>query len=227
MRVWRTAAVAVLGAVLVLGSAGVASAATGTAATRTGLVVTPTSPVAGQQVYLRAAVKPVLAGPAPTGSVRFLDGSLVLGTASLATNANGIQTAQLIHQFPAGSHTVTAQYLGDAAYAGSTSFPSFEQVAKAPTTTKVSDTATLTKGKYNLIAVVKAVEPKGTPKWAVLPGGTVTFTVDSFAPQAVALSSGRGHITVQLPRGSHTVKVTYSGDSNFAPSSGTLTFTSV
>lgn len=224
MRAWRVAAVTVLGAVLVLGSAGVASA-TGTASTRTGLVVTPTSPVAGQVVYLRAAVKPVNAGPAPTGSVRFLDGSVVLGTASLATNANGIQTAQLLHQFAAGSHTLTAQYLGDATYAGSTSFPSFEQVAKAPTTTKVSDTATLTKGKYNLIAVVKAVEPKGTPKWATLPGGTVTFTVDSFAPQTVALSGGRAHITVQLPAGSNTVKVTYPGDSNFTASSGTLTFT--
>lgn len=227
MRMWRTAAVTVLGAALMLGSAGVASAATGTAATRTGLVVSPTSPVAGQLVYLRAAVKPVTTGAAPSGSVEFLEGTLVLGTASLATSSNGIQIAQLIHQFPAGSHNLTAQYLGDKQYAASTSSSKLEQVAKAPTTTKVSDTATATPGKYNLIAVEKPVEPKGTPLGAVLPSGTVTFTVDNSAPQTVTLNSkSRGHITVQLPAGSHTVKVTYPGDSNFTGSSGTLTFIS-
>lgn len=222
---WRTAAVTILGVGLALASAGVASAATGTAATRTGLVVTPTSPVAGQQVYLRAAVKPVTTGAAPTGSVQFLDGSVVLGTASLATSSNGIQIAQLIHQFAAGSHSLTAHYLGDSTYAASTSSPKIEPVAKAATTTKVSDFATATPGKYNLIAVEKAVEPKGTPTGTVIPGGTVTFTVDNSAPQTATLSGGRCHITVQLAAGSHTVKVTYPGDSNFTGSSGTLTFT--
>lgn len=226
MRLWRTAAAAVLGAGLMLGSAGVASAATGTAASRTGLVVSPTSPVADQLVYLRAAVKPVSPGAAPTGSVQFMDGSIVLGTASLATDSNGVQVAQLIHQFTAGSHSLTAQYLGDSVYAGSTSTPKSEQVAKAPTTTKVSDTATTTPGKYNLITVEKPVEPKGTPLGTVLPTGTVTFTVDHLAPQTATLNSkARGHITVQLSPGSHTVKVTYPGDSNFTGSSGTLTFT--
>jgi hypothetical protein len=116
--------------------------------------------------------------------------------------------------------------LGDSQYAASTSFPAFEQVAKAPTTTKVSDTTTATPHKYNLIAVEKPVEPTGTPSWAVVPSGTVTFTVDNFAPQTAALSGGRSHVTVLLPAGSHTVKVTYPGDSNFTGSSGTLTFVS-
>jgi hypothetical protein len=223
---WRTAAAAILGAGLVLGSVGVASAATGTAPTQTGLVVTPTSPVAGQQVFLRAAVKPVTAGVAPSGSVEFLDGSVVLGTASLATSSSGVQTAHLSHQFAAGSHSLTARYLGDSRYAASTSSPKSEQVAKAPTTTKVSDTTTATPHKYSVIAVEKPVEPMGTPSWAVVPGGTVTFTVDNLAPQTATLSGGRGHITVLLPAGSHTVKVTYPGDSNFTGSSGTLTFVS-
>jgi hypothetical protein len=223
---WRTAAVAVLGAGLMLSSVGVASAATGTAPTHTGLVVTPTSPVAGQLVYLRAAVKPVTAGTAPSGSVQFLDGSLVLGTASLATGSNGIAHAVLIHQFPAGSHNLTAQYLGDNVYAGSTSSAKVEQVAKAPTTTTVSDTTTATRGRYNLITVEKAVEPSGTPPGAVTPGGTVTFIVDKSAPQTATLTGSRTHITVQLPAGSHTVKVTYPGDSNFTGSSGTLSFVS-
>lgn len=225
MGMWRRAAVTVLGAGLLLGSAGVAAAATGTAATRTGLVVSPTAPIAAENVYLRAAVKPVTAGVPPTGSVEFLDGSLVLGTASLATGSNGIAHAILIHQFTAGNHNLTAQYMGDSQYAGSTSAPKAVPVAKAPTTTNVSDTALTTPGRYNLIAVEKAVEPNGTRPGTVIPGGTVTFTVDSSAPQTATLSGGRGHITVQLSAGSHTVKVTYPGDSNFTGSSGTLTFT--
>jgi hypothetical protein len=60
----------------------------------------------------------------------------------------------------------------------------------------------------------------------MVPGGTVAFTLDNFAPQTVALSGGRSHVTVLLPAGSHTVKVTYPGDSNATGSSGTLTFVS-
>lgn len=54
----------------------------------------------------------------------------------------------------------------------------------------------------------------------------MAFTLDNFAPQTVALSGGRSHVTVLLPAGSHTVKVTYPGDSNATGSSGTLTFVS-
>jgi hypothetical protein len=57
----------------------------------------------------------------PTGSVTFLDGTAVLGTATLST-AGGITTATFTTTYvSAGSHSITAAYGGDARSKNSTS----------------------------------------------------------------------------------------------------------
>jgi hypothetical protein len=97
--------------------------------------------------------------------------------------------------------------------------------------TKGASTVTITNnpdaanpGTSTLVAVPKAVSPaKGTPT------GLATFVVDSQAPQIVALTAtGRAQLNgVQFAVGcSHSVRVTYGGDTLFLTSSGTLTFTS-
>ena len=55
------------GGIVTAGAA--AATATGTAATRTVLSTSPSAPLAGQNVNLRAVVKPVTAGSVPTGVV--------------------------------------------------------------------------------------------------------------------------------------------------------------
>ena len=64
------------------------------------------------------AVSDTVAGfNAPTGTVKFLDGATVLGTASQTGSPYTFSTSGL----SAGSHTLTATYSGDARSAGSTS----------------------------------------------------------------------------------------------------------
>ena len=62
--------------------------------------------------------------PPHTGAVRFLDGNSVLGEMSLSGTAATFATATLA----VGSHPLTAVYLGDAAYAGSSSITIVETI---------------------------------------------------------------------------------------------------
>jgi len=85
-------------------------------ATTTTLTSSPNPSQVGQAVTFRAHVTST--GPAPTGKVKFLDGTTGIGLATL----NGSGVAKLIKSTLAvGTHPITAQYLGDAFSAKSTS----------------------------------------------------------------------------------------------------------
>lgn len=204
--------------------AGAASAQTaaGTTGSRTVLTITGTPAVTGQPVYLRAAVKPAAGtGQAPTGTVSFLDGAAVVGTAPLTTSTSGAQIAQLSHGFTAGTHSLTARYEGNATYASSTSLPASLAVGKAASVGKITEAATAQAGKFNVVAVEKPVKPgRG------IPTGMVSIQVDALAAQSVPLNStGHAHITVSLVAGNHTAKVSYGGDSDFTGNTASITFT--
>jgi hypothetical protein len=113
-------------------------------ASTTTLVSSPNPSAPGQSVTFTASVAgPSGATATPTGSVTFLDGSTSLGSQALDANAKGtFSTATL----SSGSHSITAQYSGDATYAGSTSslvtqvvgMPTFS-LSVNPTTVMVSE----------------------------------------------------------------------------------------
>ncbi|MGD9924929.1 MAG: Ig-like domain-containing protein, partial [Pseudorhodoplanes sp.] len=77
----------------------------------------------GQAVTFTATVT----GLSPTGSVTFRDGATVLGTVALSGGQANLSTSALA----AGSHSITAEYGGDANNAGSTSAPLNQQVNQA------------------------------------------------------------------------------------------------
>ena len=94
-----------------------ASATVGIAASLTALALAPAASTVGQSVSLSATVTGV-AGLIPTGSVSFMDGTTALGTDTLKSDGTiSISTTAL----SVGSHTLTAQYGGDANYNPSTS----------------------------------------------------------------------------------------------------------
>jgi hypothetical protein len=105
------------------------------------LADTTTSPVTanvnpsvyGQPVAISAAVSAVLQGEGtPTGMVMFLDNGVSLDTANL--NDAGIATL-MTTSLPAGTHLITATYLGDANFGRSTTpAPLVEVVNPAPLT---------------------------------------------------------------------------------------------
>jgi Bacterial Ig-like domain (group 3) len=92
----------------------VAGALTSTTTMLTG----PATGSAGASVSFMASVTPANGTKVPTGMVTFLDGATNLGNSSL----NGSGSASFsTSTLSAGAHTVTAQYGGDANFAGSTS----------------------------------------------------------------------------------------------------------
>lgn len=100
-----------------------AASATAPVPTTTTLASTPNPSQAGQLVTFTATVS----GNAPTGGVQFRDGATPLGApVALAGNTAILATSQLA----AGSHVITAAYIGDAGNGPSTSAP-LDQVVNA------------------------------------------------------------------------------------------------
>jgi|GEM_PF-1818677 len=87
------------------------------ATTTTSLISSLNPSNAGQTVKFTATVSSPTT--APTGTVTFMDGTTVLGTASLAGGKASYSTSTL----SVGSHTITAVYGGTANIGGSTSMP--------------------------------------------------------------------------------------------------------
>ena len=97
-------------------------------------------------VTFTATVAPTVSGlSAPTGSVTFMNGSTVLGTAPVSTSG-GVTTATLTtSSLSVGPHSITALYGGNAALISSISLPSIQQVD-----TNLTHFPKLPDGAYNL-----------------------------------------------------------------------------
>jgi RHS repeat-associated protein len=88
-----------------------------TSATTTVLTSSPNPSTYGQPVTLTAAVSPSASNPStPAGTVTFLDGLTEIGTDTL--DASGLASFTTAALAP-GDHLITADYAGDANYAGS------------------------------------------------------------------------------------------------------------
>jgi hypothetical protein len=94
--------------------------------TKTALSVTPASVVSGSLTTLSASVSLVAPGSGtPTGSVRFWDGTTLLGTSTL----NGGSAALAMYAPYLGDRTLTAEYVGDGKRFGGVSSKMRQRVA--------------------------------------------------------------------------------------------------
>ena len=192
------------------------------ATTTTKLVAKSTEVMIGQPTVLKAVVKPVVGGARPTGSVTFRESGAVVGVAPLVLVGTQMVAKLELGPMPVGQYDYRGTYGGSGTFLGSESTLVTVRVAKASTTTTVKAEPATTAGKYALVARVETVAPgRGAPT------GTVTFVVDGGAPQVVALGdSGSARLSATFAPGtSHTVRATYSGDSQRLTSSDSLTFT--
>jgi large repetitive protein len=202
-------------------SVGTASLIVNAAATTSTLTILPAAPIFGQAVTVMAAVAPVPAGAGiPTGQVSFTIDSNAPQTVSLDANGNATLT---LTNLGAGPHTINAAYLGDGQnFQSSKATPLSPQVAQANTTTALASSATPTSfgSTVTFTASVSPVAPG-----AGVPTGSITFTIDSTNSQTVTLNATGQAILTQstLTRGSHTITAQYTGDSNFAASTTSLT----
>ena len=185
------------------------------AATTTMLSTSTADAVFGQAEALTATVN----SPAgtPTGSVTFLDGNTVLGTAPV--NAAG--QAILAVSLGVGNHALTASFAGSGGFTGSSSAAATVTVNRAATTVALGSSVNpaVTGQAATFTATVAAVAPG-----AGAPTGTVTFKDGDVILGTVAVGAGgtATFTTSFAAAGGHAITAVYSGDPNFVGSSHAL-----
>lgn len=172
------------------------------------MLATSADPVdLGQAVTFTASV--TSSGGTPSGTVTFMDGSSILGSATLNGGIASMTTSSLT----VGSHSVTAVYGGDANVVGSTSAAVAESVAPATPTTSLDVSAASIAFGQSVMFTATVSSSAGTPT------GTATFQDGSTILGSIALSSGQATFsTSSLAVGSHSITVVYGGDPNFTGS---------
>jgi len=185
--------------------------------TTTALTASPNPSVYGQSVTFTATVSALTSGlPTPTGTVEFFDGSTELGTATLSSGVATFPSTSLT----TGANSITAQYLGDTNFSGSTSPPVTQTVNQASTTTALVATPnpSVFGQTVSFIATVSPVAPGGGT-----PTGNVQFYNAVSRIGTVALVNGVATLTFSiLPVGSTPVTAYYLGDTNFTVSQSTM-----
>jgi len=188
------------------------------AGSTTAVTASPSPSTYGQSVTFTATVAAVApAVGAPTGTVTFTIDGIAVGTINLSGGVATFSTTALV----VGSRAVVVSYSGDTNFNASTSTPVLTQaVNKADTTTSVDSfpNSSVFGQSVTFTATVAALSPgAGTP------AGVVTFTVDGAAMGTATLSAGvASYSTSALSGGSHSISVTYDGDSSFNGSTGAL-----
>jgi hypothetical protein len=194
------------------GESPAASQAVARATATVSVSVDPASLVYGLTVPVVATVGPVPAGAsAPSGSVDFLDGTTLLGSASLSGGSAVFYATGL----SGGAHPISATYGGDGNYdapAGGVVTP-VPVIAAAAVTVDV--TTAPNPSTFGQSVAITAHVTSG----AGIPGGTVTFYRDVSILLGTAPLDPTGFATLStaaIPGGTHAVSAYYEGSPNFA-----------
>jgi Bacterial Ig-like domain (group 3)/FG-GAP-like repeat len=160
-------------------------------------VPSSTSPVVGTPVTITETVPPGVSGP-----VTFSNGGTAIGTAPIVGGTATITVSTL----PLGTNQITASTPGDANNNPAISPPASVTVVKtAPTVTVTSSLNPSTVGQA---VTFTATAPSGAT-------GTITFLDGATILGTGTLTNAQAALTTStLIVGSHTITVTYSGDSS-------------
>jgi uncharacterized repeat protein (TIGR03803 family) len=183
--------------------------------TSTTLTSAPNPSAYGQMVSLAATVH-AQDGSLPTGTVTFASNGVQIGSAPLNNQGQAVLTYNAL---PVGTDNLVAVYGGSSTLAPSTSNTVMQVVNRDLThTTVASSPNPSTSGEQ--VTLTASITPAGPPT------GTVGFTSNGVAISgctAVTLSSGTAQcVTSSLAVGTDAVVATYSGDSDYAGSSGSV-----
>ena len=180
------------------------------AADAVAFTATPTLAATGGTVMLKATVSTTVTAAAPSGTVNFLDGSTIIGSGTVTAGVAMLNTATL----SAGTHVLSASYLGDTNYNGATATPSVTVTVRSPaatTTTLVSSSLAVNKGAtVTLMATIGSTATTGSPS------GVVTFFDGATTLGTGTVSGSTASFTTgALPSGPHSFTANYGGDTLF------------
>ncbi len=182
----------------------------------------------GQSVTLTSVVFGASGEPFPSGTVAFVEGTRVLGSApTTQVDAFSYALASLRIVLGSGSYpTIVAVYHPDASaqawYTSATSSGSasvtVQKVVAATSLVVATSLNPAPKGKALIITATV-----NHPSSSLTPTGTVTFTVGAGKPVVVTVDSlGQASLTVSsLAIGKQTISAAYAGDQSFSASTGT------
>jgi len=167
----------------------------------------PSPSTFGASVTFTAAVTGAAA--TPTGAITFKEGTATLGSGTL--DADGTATFA-IATLGAGTHTITAEYGGDAVYAAGTGAVSHVVEKSATTTTLVSSKNPSLAGEDVTFTATVASPVSGF-------GGQVEFFDGTTSLGKATLSGGTATLSIsKLAQGGHPITAEYEGNPNFAAS---------
>jgi len=169
------------------------------------LTATPSTATIGTAIALKATV--ASSAGTPTGTVFFMDGTNILGSAALVSGVASYSATALA----VGSHSITARYSGDSNFVALNS--SAQTVTINLFTPTVALTATPATAQVGT-AIALGATVTGT---GATPTGTVKFMDGTTTLATINLASGAAsYSATALAVGSHTITASYSGDTNFA-----------
>ena len=144
----------------------------------------------------------------PTGTVYFMDGTSVLGSAAVAGGSATYSTLLAV-----GTHSITARYSGDGSFSAvSSSAQSVVVTTYSSSTMLSSSAASAVFG--STVTLTATVATSGT---ALIPSGTVTFLDGTMTLGTGTVKSGTATYTTNaLPVGIRMLTAVYSGDTNFS-----------
>jgi hypothetical protein len=171
--------------------------------------------VVGQTVTLTATVRGPAGSGAPTGTVVFTDGDVILGRGEVQADGTATFTTSFA---TAGGHAITASYSGDANFAASSQAFTEQVNAPAPaatTTTLRASAATAVFGQDETLTAT-VTSPGGVPT------GTVTFLDGATVLGTEQLNAaGQAVLPVSLGVGNHQLTAVYGGAAAFTGSTST------
>jgi hypothetical protein len=175
----------------------------------TALTLNPVpSPVSvGSSLTLTANLSTALVGFPPTGTVNFYDHYAFLGSGTVSGGVASFATSAL----PAGQHSFTAEYSGDASYSAAVAVAT-DTVAKIATTVTLTGSGSPATLGQSVTFTATVNLGAGTAN----PTGTINFYSGNTLLGTGALSGNQATFTTStLPHGVHTISAQFWGDTTY------------
>ena len=179
------------------------------ASTTTAVVSSSSPAVYNQPITFTATITPQFGGSV-TGTVNFMDGATLVGSAVVSGNSASLITNALT----VGFHSIVAGYMGDSNFTGSQSSPLPQVVNQASTTTVLTSNPNPSAvGQVVVFTATVAGQFGGNST------GSVTFKSGTVSLGTGTVNAGVAMVSVSFPTtGTKLITAAYSGDTNFRAS---------